>query len=161
MSSQTYQSEENDGEEHKNDTDYDSMVSQAPTSHASTGTNNTLFEAVPIEIDTECLLLLGLLFCRDRQNQKASIFYSLLRGASVPCKIHGKNFEELNCMDEAVESITFKLCVLSSMFIEYHALPARAGKTEIKMLHLAFAMRTSVFLAVFHTFIQHVCIIPE
>lgn len=37
-------------------------------------------------------------------------------------------------MDEAIENITFKMCILSSMFIEYHALPVRAGKTEIKML---------------------------
>ena len=59
-------------------------------------------------------------------------------------------------MDEAIESTIFKLCILSSMFTEYHALPARPGKTEIKMLHMAFAMRTSVFFEVFQTFIQHV-----
>jgi hypothetical protein len=48
---------------------------------ASIGTNNTLFETIPIEIDTECLLLLGLLFCTDRHQQKSQIFYSLLRGS--------------------------------------------------------------------------------
>jgi hypothetical protein len=56
-------------------------------------------------------------------------------------------------MDEAIEKITFKLCVLSSMFVEYHALPVRAGKTEVKMLQMAFAMRTSVFFEVYQTFI--------
>ena len=56
-------------------------------------------------------------------------------------------------MDESVESIIFKICVLSNMFVEYHALPARPGKTEIKQLQMAFAMRTSVFFEVFQTFI--------
>ena len=35
---------------------------------SSNGTNNTLFECVPIGLDTECFLLLGLLYCRDRDN---------------------------------------------------------------------------------------------
>ena len=60
-----------------------------------------------------------------------------------------ESFEELHCMDEAIENTVFKLCVLSSMFIEYHALPMRAGKSEFKMLQTAFAMRTSVFFKVF------------
>ena len=64
-------------------------------------------------------------------------------------------------MDPAIESTIFRMCILSSMFVEYHALPARAGKTEIKMLHMAFAMRTSVFFDVFQTFIQHVWTAPE
>jgi len=59
------------------------------------------------------------------------------------------NFEELNCMDNGIESTIFRLCILSSMFVEYHALPIRPGKTEIKMLHMAFALRTSVFFDVF------------
>lgn len=71
------------------------------------------------------------------------------------------SFEELNCMDSGIESSIFRLCVLSSMFVEYHALPTRPGKTEIKMLHMAFAMRTSVFFDVFQTFIQHVWQAPE
>ena len=64
-------------------------------------------------------------------------------------------------MDSGIESSIFRLCVLSSMFVEYHALPTRPGKTEIKMLHMAFAMRTSVFFDVFQTFIQHVWQAPE
>ena len=64
-----------------------------------------------------------------------------------------QNFDELNCMDSRIENTIFRLCILSSMFIEYHAMPARPGKTEIKMLHMAFAMRTSVFFDVFQTFI--------
>ena len=56
-------------------------------------------------------------------------------------------------MDEAIESTIFKLCVLSSMFVEYHALPARPGKTEIKMLQMAFVLRSQVFFEVFQTFI--------
>lgn len=56
-------------------------------------------------------------------------------------------------MDSRIENTIFRLCILSSMFIEYHAMPARPGKTEIKMLHMAFAMRTSVFFDVFQTFI--------
>ena len=59
-------------------------------------------------------------------------------------------------MDSGIESTIFRICILSSMFVEYHALPTRPGKTEIKMLHMAFAMRTSVFFDVFNTFIQHV-----
>lgn len=64
-------------------------------------------------------------------------------------------------MDSGIESTIFRLCILSSMFVEYHALPTRPGKTEIKMLHLAFAIRTSVFFDVFQTFIQHVWKAPE
>ena len=64
-------------------------------------------------------------------------------------------------MDEAIESVIFKMCVLSSMFVEYHALPARAGKTEIKMLQLAFALRTTVYFEVFKTFVHHIWIEPE
>lgn len=56
-------------------------------------------------------------------------------------------------MDEAVESIIFKLCVLSNMLVEYHALPVRMGKTEVKLLQMAFAMRTSVYFEVFQSFI--------
>ena len=59
-------------------------------------------------------------------------------------------------MDEGIESTTFKMCIISSMFVEYHALPTRPGKTEIKMLQTAFAMRTSILFEVFQTFIQHV-----
>lgn len=64
-------------------------------------------------------------------------------------------------MDSGIESTIFRLCILSSMFVEYHALPTRPGKTEIKMLHMAFALRTSVFFDVFQTFIQHVWSAPE
>lgn len=52
-------------------------------------------------------------------------------------------------MTEAIESTIFKICILSSMLIEYHALPMRAGKTEIKMLHTAFALRSTVYFEVF------------
>ena len=123
---------------------------------------------MPIELDTECLLLLGLLLCKDRNGYKAKVFYSLLRSACQPKKTKkselsfmAKDFDELNCMDEAVESAIFKLCILSTMFIEYHALPVRPGKTEFKMLQTAFAMRTSVYFEVFQTFVQHVWVIPE
>jgi len=58
-------------------------MSSTPTNlEASMNTNNTLFESIKIEIDTQSFLLLGLLFCRDRKQQKASIMYSILRGAS-------------------------------------------------------------------------------
>ena len=88
LSAQTYSS----GQDEDNLFDADlsqhsSSSSQANRLHASVLTNNTLFETIPIDIDTECLLLLGLLFCRDRGRQKASIFYSLLRAgfkAPVP-----------------------------------------------------------------------------
>ena len=42
-----------------------------------------LFENVSVELDTECFLLLGLLYCKDRQRRKAQIFYSIIRGASL------------------------------------------------------------------------------
>jgi len=37
-------------------------------------------------------------------------------------------------MDEAVEKTIFKMNLISSMFIEYYALPSRPGRTETKML---------------------------
>ena len=46
---------------------------------SSTGSNNTLYEQAPALLDTECFLFLGLLFCKDRDNHKAKVFYSLLR----------------------------------------------------------------------------------
>ena len=44
--------------------------------------NNTLFETIKVELDTQSLLLLGLLYCQDRNQQKASVLYSIMRGAS-------------------------------------------------------------------------------
>ena len=76
-----------------------------------------------------------------------------MKGACRDKQRVNTTFDELHCMDEAIEGTIFKLCILSSMFVEYHALPARPGKTEIKMLQMAFALRTSVFFEVFQTFI--------
>ena len=118
-------------------------------SNASIGSNNTVFEEVPIRLDTTCFMLLGLLFCRDRNHQKAKIFYSVLRGATTT----KDQSEDLYCFDGKIEGTIFKICVLSSMFIEYNAMPTRPGKTEIKMLQMAFAMRTSILFKVFQTFI--------
>ena len=53
------------------------------------------------------------------------------------------------------------MCLISSSFIEYQALPARLGRTELKMLQTAFAMRSNVYFKVFQTFIQHVTLQPE
>lgn len=64
-------------------------------------------------------------------------------------------------MSEAIENITFKMCMLSSMFVEYHALPLKAGKTEIKLLQMAYTLRTGSFFEVFQTFIQHMWLEPE
>ena len=63
------------------------------------------------------------------------------------------NFDELYCLDDTVENIIFKMCVLSSSFVEYHALPVRPGRTELRILETAFAMRSNVFFKVFQTFI--------
>lgn len=96
---------------------------------------------------------------------KARVFYSLLKSASATSRpvvkkqgsastlSSNQNLNELSCMDESVESTIFKICLISNMFIEYHALPARPGKSEIKQLQMAFAMRTSVFFEVYQTFI--------
>lgn len=65
------------------------------------------------------------------------------------------------CIDSAIESIVFKLCLLSSLFIEYHALPTRPGKTEIKMILMAFAMRSNIYFKIMQTFIQRVWQPPE
>lgn len=132
--------------------DFDSGVSASDHSQtdASMGSNNTLFESVPILMDTECLLLLGLFYCQDRENLKAQIFFSLLRSNS-PQKASElrEDPDELNCMSEAIENTTFKMCVLSSLFVEYHALPPKAGKTEVKLLQMGYTLRTSAFFEVF------------
>lgn len=83
---------------------------------------------------------------------------SSFKSASVASNL---SFGELSCMDSGVESTIFRLCLLSSMFIDFHALPSRPGKTEKDLLHMAFAMRSNVFLDVFLTFIQHVWAEPE
>jgi len=91
-------------------------------------------------------MLLGLFYCEDRYNQKAEIFFSLLLSAysqSVLGKsLKQRNFmcsqscdvDQIYCVDEAVEGILFKMSVLASLFIDYWALPQRAGKTEQKMM---------------------------
>ena len=88
------------------------------------GTNGTLHENFEVELDTESFLLLGLLFCRDRYNRKAQVFYSLLKSGSIPFQSSAQlstlmsnaqdNFDELYCLDDTVENIIFKMCVLSS-----------------------------------------------
>lgn len=146
LSSKTYSTNTSDSENEANAQSYGSELK------TSFGTISTLSEAVPITLDTECLMLLGLLFCEDRDNLKAQIFYSILRGAcsetaplltEKPGSLLSQSmrFDELYCVDEAVESTVFKMCVLSTMFIEYYALPLRAGKTEVKMIQTAFALR--------------------
>ena len=176
LSSQTYHRQEKDellsfAATDDDNEEYKSGGSSRPSS--ASGASNTLYGSggsEPFTLDTESFLLLGLLFCRDRQQQKASIFYSILRGATSHDQLQGQQsifkhksnasqeqkFDELSCMNEAIETTVFKICILSHSFVEHHALPARAGKTEIKMLHTAFALRTSVFFEVFQTFIQHV-----
>ena len=138
----------------------------------SIGTNGTLHEEYEVELDTECFLLLGLLFCRDRYNRKAQVFYSLLKSGSIPFQSSAQlsmvmqhnghdNFDELYCLDDTVENIIFKICVLSNSFVEYYALPLRPGRTEYRMLETAFAMRSNVYFKVFQTFIQHISVEPE
>ena len=136
-----------------------------------------------IELDTECLLLLGILLCKDRFNRKAQVLYSILKsGSKTGADLHSSTsmnmtmnnmtqssrvvteeckFDELYCVDEHVERNIFKMCILSSHFIEFYALPARLGRTEMKMLQTAFAMRSNVYFKVFKTFIQHLTLQPE
>lgn len=121
-------------------------------------------------IDAECFMLLGLLFCPDPHKVRASIFYSLLqsrdtklsnafkssnKSASAALSSNYSNVtkEELNCMDEHIESVIFKLCIISQMFIEYHALPPKKGRTEISLLQEAIKMRTNIFFEVYLTFV--------
>jgi len=128
----------------------------------SIDTNGSLHEQLELELDTECFMLMGLLFCRDRYSRKAQVFYSILKSdytqscSSLPSPSMNNNsglFEELYCLDDAVESTVFKMCVLSSMLVEFHALPSRPGRTEVKMLQTSFAMRNNVYFKVFQTFI--------
>ncbi len=81
------------------------------------------------------MLLLGILYCPDRNNYKAQVFFSILKSVTkspVTDSVCSEN--DLYSMDEAIESTVFKMCTLASMLIEHHALPARPGKTEIKTL---------------------------
>ena len=87
------------------------------------------------------------------------IVYSSVKSMEPQCP--DDVFEELYCVDDAIEKTIFKLSLLSSMFIEYFALPNRPGRTEVKMLQTAFAMRTNVLFKVFQTFIQHITKDPE
>ena len=118
-----------------------SILNQSVTS------NGTVHEEEDIELDTECFLLFGLLFCKDQYNRKAQVFYSILKSGSSPASLIGSSttatqnmdeseddFNELYCVDEAVEKTIFKMNLISSMFIEYYALPSRPGRTETKML---------------------------
>ena len=118
-----------------------SVLNQSVTS------NGSVHEEVDNELDTECFLLFGLLFCKDHYNRKAQVFYSILKSGSNPSGLFGSSttttqnlddqsdkFDELYCMDEAVEKTIFKMNLISSMFIEYYALPSRPGRTETKML---------------------------
>lgn len=123
-------------------------------------------------------MLIGLLYCvEDRPHLKASIFYSMLK-STVPrtrtersqknkglkrsasgtvsgnsSSDSGSNFNELNCMDEQIENLIFRLCVLSQMFIEFCALPPKLGKTENTMMQMARQMRSTIYFEVFKTFI--------
>ena len=93
------------------------------------------------------------------------MFYSILKSGSSPGGLvssslsatqHNEGddeFEELYCIDDVVEKTIFKMSMLSSMFVEFYALPDRPGRTEVKMLQTAFSMRTNVYFKVFQTFI--------
>ena len=128
------------------------------------------------KIDPECFLILGLLYCPDPQKVRASVFYSLLqsRENSKQSKNFSKNGhsgvvsaaassnqssvakDELSCMDEHIESVIFKMCILSQMFVEFHALPPKKGRNEVVLLQEAVRMRTTIFFEVYLTFVQKV-----
>ena len=104
------------------------------------------------------------------------MFYSLLQSReSKQCKNLSKNGlhsgkisaasssnqssvakDELSCMDEHIESVIFKMCILSQMFVEYHALPPKKGRNEVVLLQEAVRMRTTIFFEVYLTFVQKV-----
>lgn len=48
-------------------------------------------EESDIDIDSECLLLLGILFCKDRLNKKAEVFYSIVKSTPMGSSILNSN----------------------------------------------------------------------
>lgn len=93
------------------------------------GASGTFFESSVVLIDTEAFMLLGLLYCHeDRPNLKASIFYSMLKSTVMRTSAERQksklrngssdgpsagSFQELSCLDEQIECLIFRLCVLS------------------------------------------------
>ena len=61
-------------------------------------------------------------------------------------RVHKKS---LDLMDGHIESIMYKQCVISSLFIEYHALPAKAGKSEFAMLQMAIQFRSGLYYEIY------------
>ena len=57
--------------------------------------------------------------------------------------------KSLDLMDGHIESIMYKQCVISSLFIEYHALPAKAGKSEFAMLQMAIQFRSGLYYEIY------------
>ena len=57
-------------------------------------------------------------------------------------------------MDGHIENIMYKQCVMSSLFIEYHALPVKAGKSEFAMLQMAIQFRTGLYYEIYQEFIN-------
>ena len=83
LSSQTYHSQKQQNDEVLSFTaDYDEESKCESVKSSSVRSTNTFYGSEQYTLDTECFLLLGLLFCRDRKSQKASIFYSILKGAT-------------------------------------------------------------------------------
>ena len=119
-------------------------------------------------------MLLGLLFCPDPTKVKARVFYSLLYSKdqtprSAPASNANKRSsrcisstnsvavkDELSCMDDHIEYVIFKLCIISQMFIEFYALPTKKGRNEIMLLHEAIKMRNTIFFEVYLTFVQQI-----
>ena len=58
----------------------------------------------------------------------------------------------LDLEDAHIENIMYKQCVLSSLFIEYHALPIKAGKSEFTMLQMAIQFRSGLYYEIYQEF---------
>ena len=129
---------------------------------------------MPIFIDLECFFLLGLHYCQDSIMRKMQFYYSILisgQKRSQPGsfetnpsdeknkkkKIHKKS---LDLMDGHIEIIMYKQCVLTSLFIEYHALPAKAGKSEFIMLQMAVKFRSGLYYEIYQEFINNLWKVP-
>ena len=61
------------------------------TQHTRSGPPIQAEEESDVEIDTECLLLLGILFCKDRFNSKAEVFYSIVKSTPFAGNILSSN----------------------------------------------------------------------
>ena len=119
-----------------------------------------MMENVPVFIDVECFFLLGLMYCKDTIPRKMQFYFSILISGqkrsknNSPYSEKSKKQKRLDLMDSHIENILYKQCVLASLFIEYHALPKKSGKSEFAMLQMAIQFRSGLYYEIYQEFIN-------